>query len=208
MDDLSIVDHIDQVAAPAAPPSSTVDHINAALAGVAPDKGRAEAFRQAVDAARNNWKNRSGVETLNEFINLNGVPFSSPVVSTYMRRLANESMQKIESGNYTDVDLGRAAYQHVRDEAEGQQGLGRKLLGAGAHAVGMVGEAYLTAASASSIPGARAPRRRPSVHRLARNALTTPPCPRSTARPPTNAPRQQGGSLTTRRTSAQRSPRA
>jgi hypothetical protein len=197
MDDLSIVDHIDQVAAPAAPPSSTVDHINAALAGVAPDKGRAEAFRQAVDAARNNWKNRSGVETLNEFINLNGVPFSSPVVSTYMRRLANESMQKIESGNYTDVDLGRAAYQHVRDEAEGQQGLGRKLLGAGAHAVGMVGEAYLGGGLGKLVPGGQGAG---VVGRAftgtARNALTTAAMPSLYLEAAQHRAEQQGGSLT------------
>lgn len=156
MDDLSIVGQIDQVAPPVAPPTSTVDHINAALAGVTPDQGRAAAWSQAVADAKSKWEQRGPLQQFGEFaepmIPFSQIPGISPTQK--WKEMVAESQKRIESGHYTDQDLGRAAYQHVRDEAEGRQGFGRKLLGAVGHAAGMLGEAALTGGVGELIPGA------------------------------------------------------
>lgn len=139
-----------------APEPSLADIANADKAGVSPQQGRAAAWSQAVADAQRKFEARGAVQQFGEFAEPM-VPFSQiPGISPTQKwkEMVGESRQRIAAGHYTDEDLGRAAYQHVRDEAEKGQGFGRKILGAAGHAAGMIGEAVLTGGVGELIPGA------------------------------------------------------
>jgi hypothetical protein len=103
-----------------APEPSLADIANADKAGVPVEQGRAEAWRQAVADAKSKWEQRGPVQQFGEFAEPM-VPFSQiPGISPTQKwkEMVGESQRRIAAGTYSNDDLGRAAYQHVRDEAE------------------------------------------------------------------------------------------
>jgi hypothetical protein len=157
-------DKIDQLVDGAAPgvaeQAATIgpsDKVDALIDGFAsPLQARQRRYAQAREEAQQRFENRGPWAQFSQFVTDNAIaPFWS-VPNAKWQSMVDESRKRIASGDYTDEDLGRAAYQDVRDEAEGKQSFGRKLLGSAGRAVGMAGEAYLTGPLGRVIPGGTA----------------------------------------------------
>lgn len=151
MDDNPLLAQADEALSRVQP--TLIDQANGALLGVPAEHARAAIVQRAVDEHKQRFESRGAWGQASQFIGENMAPFISPAVNAKWAGMVGESVDRINRGEYSDEDLGRMAYQHVRDEAAGQQGIGRQLVGAAGKAVGLVGEAVLSGPVGRIVPG-------------------------------------------------------